>query len=277
MTLSIESRSEPPPTRAELVTQLVAAGLAGEVATPRANSLEHFQRLAAGDPDLLLGLDLDRRWSFERVLALMAERSGAPPDPADPFGPDVIDPERTVAALDRMAARLRRAGAERNTVLLATGHPGGLLAAHLAIGRLLLAVGAELLTVPGDIAAGGGDVRQLDGVALLHAGGHLRHTHSPTWMERLLDRLAAAGRPPPDLVVADHGWAGCAGQRGIDTVCFADCNDPALFVAEAEGTVAVTVPVEDNFPYDRYQPMNAYLVARAHPDAPGLDGSSPAG
>jgi hypothetical protein len=79
----------------------------------------------------------------------------------------------------------------------------------------------------------------------------------------VLERLAVAGEPAPDLVVADHGWAGQAGQSGIQTVGFADCNDPALFVAEAEGTLAVTVPLEDNAAFDRYEPMNAYLLAVA--------------
>jgi hypothetical protein len=260
-----------PPTREELVEQLVAVRLAGEVATPRANSLQHFQRLADGDPDFLLGLDLDRRWSFERIVGLMAERSGAPPTPGDGAGPDFIDPDRTVHALDRMAARLRQAGERGSTVLLATGHPGGLLATYCAVARALVANGATLLTVPAGISAGNADVRQLDGVAVVQSGGGLQHTHSPAWMELVLDGFAAAGSPPPDLVVADHGWAGHAGRSGIDTVCFADCNDPALFVAEDEGMVLVTVALDDNLPYHCYEPMNAYLTARARLPPPSPD------
>jgi hypothetical protein len=251
------------PTRAELIAQLVAARIAGVVATPRANSVRHMQLLAEGDPDKLLGLDLGDRWPLDRLLPLMAERSGAPAGPDQAGGCDYIDPERTVAALDRMAARLRRAAAERARVLLATGHPGGLLATHLAIAAGLAAAGAELVTVPAGLATADGDVRQAGGVAMLHIAAGLRHTHSPAPMQLVLDGLAGAGRPLPDLVVADHGWAGAAGQRGIDTVGFADCNDPALFVAEAEGTVEVTVPLEDNVPFDRYEPMNAYLLAAA--------------
>ena len=55
-------------------------------------------------------------------------------------------------------------------------------------------------------------------------------------MRGLLADLQDAGEAPPDLVVADHGWAGAAGQAGVTAVGFADCNDPALFVGEAEGT-----------------------------------------
>ena len=65
-------------------------------------------------------------------------------------------------------------------------------------------------------------------------------------MNLMLATLADAGEPPPDLVVADHGFAGAAGAAGIVSVGFADCNDPALFVGEAEGDVAVCVPLDDN-------------------------------
>jgi Phosphatase len=69
-------------------------------------------------------------------------------------------------------------------------------------------------------------------------------------------------------VLADHGWAGCAAQRGIETVAFADSNDPALFLGEAEGTVAVTVPMDDHVVDPRfYDPMTAYLLRAAGLDA----------
>ena len=75
---------------------------------------------------------------------------------------------------------------------------------------------------------------------------------------------SGAGRPLPDLVVADHGWAGCAGQRGVDSVGYADCNDPALFLGEAEGTLQVVVPLDDHVVSPRYyDPMTAYLLEQA--------------
>ncbi|MBW3549915.1 MAG: phosphatase [Proteobacteria bacterium] len=60
----------------------------------------------------------------------------------------------------------------------------------------------------------------------------------------------------PDLVVADHGWAGAAAEAGIETLALADCNDPALFVAEAEGKPVVTVPLDDNVPPHLYDPLS---------------------
>ncbi|MCP2343497.1 phosphatase [Actinomadura rupiterrae] len=67
----------------------------------------------------------------------------------------------------------------------------------------------------------------------------------------------------PDLAIADHGWAGAAGEAGIDTVGFADCNDPALFAGRAEGKIQVVVPLDDGVSPHHYAPLTAYLLARA--------------
>jgi hypothetical protein len=253
------------PSREQLLAQLVDARLAGEVATPRANSLSHMDLLAKGDPKYLLGLDLAGHWPTSRIAALMAKRLGTPPDGYPAGGGDWIDPELVADALDRMALRLRRAVEDHHVVLVATGHPGGLLEMHQTLAAGLAAAGLTVTAAPRGLSASGGDVRQVGGVAVLHSGGSLLHTHSPRWMQLVLAALAVEGQPRPDLVIADHGWAGAAGQSGIDTVCIADCNDPALFVAEDMGTVEVTVPLEDNAPYELYRPMTAYLL-----DAAGL-------
>lgn len=197
---------------------------------------------------------------------MMAERCGVNDDPEHRAGQDTIDPELTVAGLDRMAARLRKAAAGRERVLFATGHPGGLLDVHRRTADALRAAGCEIVAIPGGLQADEGMVYQVAGVAVLERGATLWHTHSPVPMAAILDGLARDGSPLPDLVVADHGWAGCAAQRGFDTVGYADSNDPALFIGEAEGTLQVTVPLDDHV-YDPrfYEPMTDYLL-----DAAGL-------
>jgi hypothetical protein len=96
----------------------------------------------------------------------------------------------------------------------------------------------------------------IGGVHVLASGGELLHTHRP---EPVRAVLAALGTPP-DLVVGDHGWAGAATQAGIDTLALADCNDPALFVAEAEGRPVVTVPLDDNVLPHLYDPLAAHVT-----------------
>ncbi|MEV0091699.1 phosphatase [Streptomyces sp. NPDC050738] len=253
------------PSRAELVDHLVRTRIAGEVATPRDNNLSHYRKLANGDRNFWLGLELGDRWTDEQdVLAVMAERCGVVDDPEHRSGQDTIDPELTVDALERMAARLRKAADGQERVLFATGHPGGLLDVHRATADALRAAGAEIVRIPGGLGADEGMVFQFADVAMLERGATLWHTHSPAPMAAILDALAREGRPLPDLVVADHGWAGCAGQRGLDSIGYADCNDPALFIGEAEGTLQVTVPLDDHVTDPRfYDPMTAYLLGAA--------------
>jgi Phosphatase len=239
------------PTRDQLRTHLVTSRIAGEVATTRQNNLENFARMGRGEPLYLFGLRLAGRWSYEDVLALMAERCGVVPDPAHVRGQDTIDPDLTLDRLDAMADRIGLAARRQERVLVATGHPVGLRPTHTAVVRGLAAAGCTILTAALD---------WVDKVGVLRSpGGHLKHTHSPLLMEAALADLDT----PPDLVVADHGWAGAAGQAGIDTVGYADCNDPALFAGEAEGKVLSCVPLDDNVDPRLYLPLTAYLLDRA--------------
>ncbi|WP_030869358.1 phosphatase [Streptomyces sp. NRRL S-37] len=253
------------PSRAELVEHLVATRIAGDVATPRENNLSHYRKLANGDRHFWLGLELGDRWTDEQdVLAVMAERVGVNDDPEHRYGQDTIDPELTVTGLERMAGRLRKAADGQQRVLFATGHPGGLLDVHRATAAALRAVGCEIVVIPDGLTTDEGYVMQFADVAVLEHGATLWHTHSGEPMKAILTALEREGRPLPDLVVADHGWAGAAGQYGVDSVGYADCNDPALFLAEAEGTVQVTVPLDDHVTSPRhYDPMTAYLLAEA--------------
>ncbi|AEW94216.1 MULTISPECIES: phosphatase [Streptomycetaceae] len=252
------------PSRQDLVDHLLRTRIAGDVATSRENNLDHYRELAAGNRYYWLGLDLGTRWTDEdAVLELMAQRCGVVADRDHRAGQDTIDPQLTVDALDRMAVVLRKAAAGRQRVLVATGHPGGLLGVHQATVAALRQAGCEIVAIPEGLPADDGRVLQISGVAMVLRNAALVHTHSPEPMTAILDALEGSGRPLPHLVVADHGWAGCAAQRGIDAVGYADCNDPALFVGEAEGTLAVTVPLDDHVPPHHYEPMTAYLLNAA--------------
>ena len=260
------------PSRADLRDHLVATRLAGGVATSRENNLANFARMSRREPLSLFGLRPAGRWSYEDVLALMAERCGVVADPAYVRGPDTIDPDRTLDRLDAMADRIGAAAARRERVVVATGHPVGLRPTHTAVAAALAAAGCLLLTPAAgwahpdvsELGEQSGTLDWVDSVGVLRApGGWLKHTHSPLLMEAVLAELADWGDAPPDLVVADHGWAGAAGQAGIDAVGFADCNDPALFVGEAEGRVLSCVPLDDNVDPRHYGPLTAYLLDRA--------------
>jgi hypothetical protein len=263
-----------PPTRAELLEYVSAARIAGPVATSRESNIANFKLMANREPGYLFGLQPRGAWSFDDVLALMASRCGVSPDPLHDSGADSIDPALTVERLEAMAGYLRAAAHARSRVLVATGHPTGLLVIHLEMARFLRAAGCTLLAPPAwwEDAGTGADtagrsherhVRSVLGVSVASQGANLLHTHSPVPMELMLRALADEGQPPPDLVVADHGFAGAAGRAGVTCVGFADSNDPALFVGEAEGDVAVCVPLDDNVMPHLYEPLSSFLVAAA--------------
>ncbi len=254
------------PTRAELREHLIATRIAGSVATPRENNLGNFRKLSDREPLYLFGLTFDGAWTAADVLALMADRVGVNPDPAYTQGGDTIDPDATVDRLDAMGQRIATAARRRERVLVCTGHPAGVGAIHAEVARALADHGCELLTPAEGWSHRNEDgrhreLRYIGGVGMVSSGAGLNHTHSPAPMEAILKALADAGAEPPDLVVGDHGWAGAAGAAGVESVGFADCNDPALFVGEAEGRVLVAVPLDDNVLPHHYTPLAAYLLA----------------
>ncbi|MER6944043.1 phosphatase [Nonomuraea sp. NPDC000554] len=252
-------------SRDQLREHLIQTRIAGDVATSRENNLDHYSSVANRDPYYMLGLTFEQPWSFRDVLALMAKSAGVVADPGHRRGQDTIDPDRTIDALDAMADSIAGAlSLDSPRLLFATGHPTGLLAVHLPLARFAAERGATLLTpAEGWVYSGAGfgrprHVRYLEEVAMLNEKGGFVHTHDSAPMERMLSELDT----PPDLVIADHGWAGAAGEAGVPTVAFADSNDPALFLGEAEGKIAACVPLDDNVLPRHYAPLTERIVTR---------------
>ena len=256
----------------DLEQYLRESRLAGDVATSRRSNVSHAAKFAAGIDAYLFGLPPRRPWSYEDVVALMAERVGIDPDPARDTGADTIDAAKTARALERFRDRVAQAADRRERVLLASGHPDGVIEVQLALVPALRRAGCEVLTpakgasfaVETSYADADAELRlsYLDSVATCADRYDVAvHSHSPVGMELMLKALASDGVAPPDLVIADHGFAGAAAAAGIDVVCFADSNDPGLFVAEAEGRVLVTVPIDDNVDPHLYAPVSEYVLA----------------
>ncbi|MEW2137280.1 phosphatase [Streptomyces sp. NPDC005409] len=261
-----------------LRAHLLAARLAGPVATSREESLRSYRLFAARDPRVMLGLDPEWCWGEGDLLRLMAQKCGVSADPAHVSGPDVIDPERTVAALEAFAGRLSEVARARLPVLFGTGHPHRLLDFYAGLAAAMSAAGCVVLTPAQgarvDMATRFGvrthRIAYVRGVALVREPGVRPpgsatgvHTHSPLPVRIALGALADAGEPLPELVVGDHGWVCGAGQLGVEAIGLADTDDPALFVGEAEGQVSVAVPLDDAVRADYYRPLARYVLGRA--------------
>ena len=252
-----------PDQRRVLRAHLLSSGIAGETATTRENTVENAEKLAAGDPDKALGVGARGR-NAAQVMEAVAALCGCSVALDERTGGGVIEPDLVLDALDALGGRLAQAVRGGERMLIATGHPTGLLAMYMALTRALVAKGVKLETPLDDVRLEPPKkhkrkryVRYLDGVAVLCAGADVIHTHESWQMDALLDSIEA-----PDLVLADHGWAGAAAVRGIEVAAFTDVNDPAIAVAKADGLLDIVVPCDDNLAPVAYEPVRDYLLAQ---------------
>lgn len=261
----IDDRWEPRAcSREELRRGLLAGGVAGpEVSHPMENVRRNAELLCAGDPDKLFGLSgIADAFGPEEVLALVGRAAGFEPRPGWLEGPVPVDPDRVLDACEAVGDRLAQAVRRGERVILATGHPVGLAHLYIEVGRQLRARGVTLLQPyeaepwwePG--LDHPWEVRYLEGVAMLTDGSSMRHTHSAEPIRRML------AHERPDLVFADHGFAGGAIEAGVETLAIADVNDPALVVAAALGRTEVVVVMDDNVRPEDYWPCFQAIVAR---------------
>jgi len=244
-----------PYPREELARALEAGRVAGVATHPLDNVRGNARLLLEGDPDKQFGLTgMQDGLVLQDVLDLVSAGAGVAIDPAQESGDVRIAPEPILDACEALGRRLALAAERGERVLIATGHPGGLDLLYREWERLLLTHGGRVIK-PADGATWRDphlehdwSIGYLSGVGMQTDGRVPRHTHWPDAMRRML----AAERP--DLVVADHGFAGAAIEAGVETLSVADVNDPALLVAKAQGRTEVVVVMDDHVAADAYWP-----------------------
>jgi hypothetical protein len=257
-----ERWSPRPHTLAELSAGLLQGKVAGRAAHPLDNVRGNIELLLQGDPDKQFGMSfVADAFGFDAVLDLVERAAGTPIDRSARAGDVFIEPVPVLAACELLGDRLATAARLGESVLLATGHPTGLALLYMEIAKLLAAAGAKIVRAGDGLAWDDGahgvrEIRYLGGVAMLTDRASAKHTHAPEAMERMLTETT------PNLVVADHGFAGAAIEAGIDAVSVADVNDPALIVAHALGRGDAVVVMDDNVAPDAYWPCFQAIAAR---------------
>lgn len=247
--------------RETLRRALLEGGAAGVNTHDRPNVVWKIKRLVQGDPDSLFGLSGVSDLPYADVLRLVAEAAGIDPDPTVFHGHVVVDADRVLDAFESIGDRLALAARRGERVLLATGHPTGLPVLYQETGKLLSDRGAKVIRpLEGftweDTSGRRRQIRYFAGVAVLTDRASALHTHSPEAMERMLAEMT------PDLVFADHGFAGAAIEAGVDTVSIADVNDPALVVAGAQGRGGPVAVMDDNVQPETYWPCFQVIASR---------------
>jgi hypothetical protein len=244
----------------ELAQAMIEARCAGPACShDRPNVLWKIGKLVDGEPDSQFGLSGLTAFTDDEVLEMVAGEAGFEPEPWKRDGDVPIDPWRVLAACDRAGRRLALAAERGERVVLATGHPAGLILLYLAVGRLLQDSGAELLRLAGGFnwreMGRHREIRYLHGVAVLTDRAGALHTHGAGPMQVRLEEAR------PDLVFADHGFAGAAIEAGVDTISIADVNDPALVVAKHQGRAEIVIVMDDNVQPEGYWPCFQAIAA----------------
>ncbi|MDH4111931.1 MAG: phosphatase [Actinomycetota bacterium] len=249
--------------RGQLAAALRAGRVAGTATHPLDNVRANALMLIDGDPDKLFGLTgIAGALGLDEILDLVGEGAGVPIDLEARYGPVEIEPEPILDACEAAGDRLARAAADGERVVLATGHPIGLALLYHALDRMLDDGGAEVQRLANGERwrdphlAHDWLVDHWGGVGVLTDGREPRHTHGPDAMQRMLDESR------PDLVVADHGFAGAAIEAGVETLSIADVNDPALIVAKAMGRTDIVVVMDDHVRPDAYWPCFQAIASR---------------
>jgi hypothetical protein len=264
---ALDERWEPRPyPREELARALVAGGVAGPAGHPHDNVFGNIRKLVEHDPDKLFGLsDMPEPFGFEDIVRIVGEAAGVPIDALATEGSPDIDPGAVLDACEAMGERLAEAARRRERILFASGHPGDLDPLYGSIAELVESRGAAIArpaageTWFDEHAGHEWTIAYHGAVGMVTDGRRPRHTHWPEAMRRML------ADDVPDLVVADHGFAGSAIEAGVETLSIADVNDPALIVAKAQGRTEVVVVLDDHVPPEAYWPCFQAVAAAVFP------------
>jgi hypothetical protein len=204
-----------------------------------------MRRVEQGAPSSLLGLPPFAGLTREHVAAAVELVYGWEGD-----GPRArIAPARTVGGFTIATTRVLEVARSGGRVAFATARPAALLQLYRRLAARAAADGAMVLASDETVGFGptGRRIRWVDHVAVLTDGAALLADDSVEAAEEWLFTLAR-----PDLVIADHTYAGVASAQGLEVVAFADLDAVALAVAAWQGRAVRLVPLDDRRPPSAY-------------------------
>jgi len=229
-------RGDSGPTLRELLKRHHVAGRSVRYGRDEVRDL--MRRVEHGAPAALCGLPAFGGITREQVEAAVEQVYGWDGD-----GPRArIGPGRTVDGFTAAVMRVLEVARGGGRLAFATARPAALLQLHRRLAARAAAEGAEVLAGEETVGFGpaGRRVRWVDEIAVLTDGAALLADDSVEAAEEWLFTLAR-----PDLVVADHSYAGVACGAGLEVVAFADLDAVALAVAAWQGRALRIVPLDD--------------------------------
>lgn len=237
------------------LTKLRLSG--ADLSHTRKNNVEAVKRMVDGDSYATFGIRMvvdhvtSDSLQADDALKIVAAQTKCSQDINYTEGRGYISPSSTIKGLKATAAAIRRVSSEGGNVLFATGHPGSMIDYYIELADMVRKLGGHVLDLAkGQIVFQGTDmdhvkvVDSINSVAFLSDTCSALHSHDSRPMELMLHDA----KKLPDLVLADHGFAGEAINLGIPTIAIMDTNDPGLAIAKKLGANVVLVPMNDNRP-----------------------------
>jgi hypothetical protein len=228
-----------------------------ELSHSRANNVAAAKKLTDNDPYVTFGIRMVIDYvqlnevDPQEALGMIASITKCSQDVSYTEGRGYISPSSTIKGLKAMSAAIRRVCRDHGYVTFATGHPGSMIECYTVLASLVRELGGHVLDLAkGQVAFQGEDrdhihvADSINDICILSDTCAALHTHDSRAMELMLNDAKRL----PDLVIADHGFAGEAINRGIPTVAIMDTNDPGLAVAKKLGANVIIVPMNDNRP-----------------------------
>jgi hypothetical protein len=223
-----------------------------------------MRRLVEGDARVRFGMPPVADLAIEQVETAVTAVFGWKGD-----GPRArIAPANTHTAFVGARDRVREVARAGGRIAFATARPASMLGVYRALAAAAADDGAQVLeqSESGIVGPGGRRLWWIDGVAVLTDHESLLGQDSVAGGDELLFCL-----PAPDLVVADHGYAGVALARGHEVVAFADLDAVVLAVAAWRGQSVRVVPLDQQRPPVAYAPLLDVLAEPAPEPDLGLD------
>ncbi len=235
-----------PPSRIQRLKDARVAGRSAHF--DRDDVLDVMHALVGGDVRARLGLP-----EFDGLTIAQAAAAAELIFGWDGDGPRArIDPARTVEGFNAACARVLEVAHGGGRLAFATARPASLLGLHRALAAEASAAGGNVLsaTQSAPVNPRGHRIWWTDGVATVTDGRSLLSDDSRTAPEEWLFVL-----PQPDLVVADHWFAGIAAAVGLEVVAFADLDAMALAIASWRGLAVRVIPLDEHAAPQAYAPL----------------------
>ncbi len=236
-----------------VVQELVAMGLAGrKTAISTQVFRDSIGQLARRNPESTMGIN-------GKYLIHALDAGSIEEGAAEVFGVDTsqvtvkIDPELLEIALDEACERIAEVANKGGKLIFACSRPAATLPLLIELARLSAQAGANILqsfdNTSAFIADGRKDRRITwnGSVGVITDGQSLLATNDAKAADDLFFHL-----PTPDLVIADHIFAGASLTNGFPTIAFAGLESLAVAIASIPEKHCLTVPMSLSQPSTHY-------------------------